>query len=109
MTKDDKSQPATRRDVEEIVGRVVGEIVGDALQMIANRFDQVDARFTAIDKRFDKHDTQFKTIEKRFDQQDEDIVKLHGTTARTERKLDAVIEQVDSHSLNLHRLKRRAV
>lgn len=38
-----KNDPATKGNVEEIVGRVVGEIVGEALQLISDRFDKQDA------------------------------------------------------------------
>lgn len=84
------SPPATKQDVEEIVGRVVGEIVGDALQLIANQFGamnkKMDDRFAVVDKRFDEMD-------KRFD--------------RVEDKLDANIASVDHHTIDIRELQRK--
>lgn len=48
------SAPATKQDVEEIVGRVVGEIVGDALQLISERFNKVDERFDRLEDKMEK-------------------------------------------------------
>jgi len=73
------SPPATKADVEEIVGRVVGEIIGDAMQLISERFDRIDQRFAAMDKRFDK----------------------------VEDKLDVSIAQVDHHSIDIRELQRK--
>jgi len=39
------TDPATKRDVEEIVGRVVGEIASNMMQLIAGQFDVVNKRF----------------------------------------------------------------
>jgi archaellum component FlaC len=72
--------PATKQDVEEIVGRVVGEIIGDALQMITARFDQVDERFEQMDRRFD----------------------------RLEDKLETTSATVDHHAIDIRELRRKA-
>lgn len=52
MKAADKS--VTRKDVEGIVGRIVGDIVSDALQRIAARFDQMDKRFDRLERKLDK-------------------------------------------------------
>jgi hypothetical protein len=72
MKQNDLDQPATKRDVEDIINRlvpkivgdIVGTIVGDALQLIAGRFDEQE-KATKAD------------------------------TSRTESKLDATIDAVD--------------
>lgn len=87
MSKDSTDDPITKKDVEEIVGRVVGDIMNDALQMIAGRFDKVDQR---------------------FDQQDDQIAEMHSLATRTKRKLDATVQQVDDHSVILRRLNGQA-
>lgn len=94
MKKTDGNQPATKHDVAEIVGHVVGE----ALQVIASQFEaqnkRVDKRFAAIDKRFEAMDRRFDAMDRRFD--------------RIERKLDATIARTDSHEVRIRLLEQRA-
>jgi tetrahydromethanopterin S-methyltransferase subunit G len=94
MKKQDDNQPATRRDVEEIVG----EVVGQALQVVADQFEaqnkRIDKLFDKIEKRLDEHDRRFDAIDKRFD--------------RLERKLDGTIARVDSHETRIGLLEKRA-
>ena len=47
------STPVTKQEVEEIVGWVVREIVGDALRLVSERFDQVDERFDRLEDKLD--------------------------------------------------------
>lgn len=51
---------ATKQDLddlyvrmEKMVGNTVGEIVGEALQMVSDRFDQVDRRFDRLENKLD--------------------------------------------------------
>lgn len=74
---------ATKQDVEEIVGRVVGEIVGDALQLIADRFDKVDKRFDDMERRFNR---KFAVVED---------------------KLDTAIARIDHHDIDIRELRRK--
>lgn len=75
------SPPATKQDVEEIVGRVVSDVVGnivsDAMQTIS---DHIDEKFAEVDRRFD----------------------------RLEDKMETTIARVDHHDIDIRELKRRA-
>jgi len=75
-------QSLIKQDIEEIVGRVVGEIVGAALQLIASQFDEVHGELST---KADKADIN-----------------------RLENKLDPTIDQVDDHSIRLKRLETAA-
>lgn len=72
------SPPATKRDVEEIVGRVVGEIVGDAMQVIS---DHMDKKFAEIDKRFDRLEDKLESVIARVDHHSIDIRELQRKVA----------------------------
>jgi chromosome segregation ATPase len=119
---------ATKQDVEEIVGRVVGEILSDALQLIAgqfeqvngrlargdSRFDQIDERFNQLDKRFDQTESQFERIDKRFDHIDQeigglkqDVRDLHVITTRIDNRLEENIEATKLHSAQIRQLQRK--
>jgi prefoldin subunit 5 len=61
----DASQVATKQDVENlyqrtekmvirVVGEVVGEIVGDALKLISERFDKLEARMDRMEDKLDR-------------------------------------------------------
>lgn len=61
----DAAQYVTKQDLEasleslynrteRMVGEVVGQIVGDALQLISERFDRVDARLDRIEDKLDR-------------------------------------------------------
>lgn len=67
------SPPATKQDVEEIVGRMVGEIVGDAMQTIS---DHMDKKFAEVDKRFDRLEDKIETTIARVDHHSIDIREL---------------------------------
>jgi flagellar capping protein FliD len=67
--------------MEKMVGDVVGEIVGDALQMISERFDTVDKRFEEVDKRLDRMDARLDRIEKKLDKT-RDITDHHTIDIR---------------------------
>ena len=90
---DAKSPVATRDDVEEIVGRVVGEIIGDALQLISGRFDKVE-------RKLDEHSALHRDHAAHFD-------VIDASLNRIENKLDATIDRVDDHSTQLKLLKAR--
>ena len=72
MNKNSQNQLVTKHDVEQIVGRVVGEIVGTALHLIANQFN-------------DMHK----------------VMATKTDIARLEHKLDAVIDVVADRSKQL--------
>lgn len=88
-----KSEPASKDDVEEIVGRVVGEIVSDALQLISERFDNQDTRF----------DNQDATIQQVVDEQQEQRIQLD----RIESKLNPTIERLDNQGHEIQKLKQK--
>jgi len=57
----DTSQFATKQDLEEMygriekmVGQVVGEVVGDALRMISERFDRIEQRLDRVEDKLDR-------------------------------------------------------
>lgn len=79
MKIQNQDQLATKHNVEEIVGRVVGEIVVAALQLIANQFDDIR---TVLATKADKADI-----------------------TRLEHKLDATVDVVTDHSKQLSQLK----
>lgn len=89
-----KSEPATKQDVEEIVGRVVGEIVGSALQLISDQFDGQNKQIAELQAT--TKELQATTKE------------LQATTNRIENKLDPTIDQVDDHEVRLKRLESKA-
>ena len=60
------SSPATKQDVEEIVGRVVGEIVGDALQMISERFDQLENKLDETTALVDHHSIDIRELKRKL-------------------------------------------
>ena len=71
-------QSLIKQDIEEIVGRVVGEIVSTALQLIANQFDEIHK-----------------------------VMATKADIVRLEKKLDATVEVVSDHSKQLSQLKIR--
>jgi len=73
------SQSATKKDVEEIVGRVVGELISEAMQLISAEFSKVYARFERIESRLD----------------------------RMEDKLDRTAALVDLHTVDIRVLQRK--
>ena len=88
------SQFATKKDVEEIVGRVVGELLNEALQLISLRFKEVDKRFDQIDRRFEQIDARLDRMDKRLD--------------RLEYKMDEIADKVDHHTVDIRTLQRKA-
>lgn len=67
---DEEDRAAIRKDVEEIVGRVVGEMVGDAMQLISERFDRLEAKLDRAEHRLnttvgrvDDHDIRIQQLE----------------------------------------------
>jgi DNA anti-recombination protein RmuC len=88
------SPPVTKQQVEEIVGRIVSEVVGDALQLIAKEFAKVYERFEQIDRRFEKIDERFDAMDKRFD--------------RLEDKLETTAAAVDHHTIDIRQLQRKS-
>ena len=81
MTDAYPNQSLIKRDIEEIVGRVVGEIVGAALQLIANQFDEMR-----------------RVIEPKADKSD---------ITRLENKIDATVDLVDDHNRQLRQMRAR--
>jgi hypothetical protein len=67
--------------MEKMVGNTVGEIVGDALQIISERFDAVDRRFEQVDKRFDRMEDKLDTVTATADHHTIDIRELQRKTA----------------------------
>jgi phosphate uptake regulator len=67
--------------IEKMVGNTVGEIVGDALQIISERFDEVDKRFKQMDERFDRLEDKTDTIAASVDHHTIDIRELQRKTA----------------------------
>lgn len=98
---------ATRDDVEEIVGRVVGEIIGDALQMISERFDRVDERFDRIDQRFDRVEGRLGKLETDMTVVKGDIKDLSTIMMRVDNRLDDTVEKVDTQAANLRLIQRK--
>jgi hypothetical protein len=84
---------ATKRDVEEIVGRVVGEIVSEAMQLIAEQFVTVHRLFEKQQGEFKLIKAGLATLTARFDNQD--------------TKLNNTVERVDSHDLQTKQLKQK--
>ncbi len=72
--------------IQQIVGDTVGEIVGDALQLISERFDAVDKRFDSLEK---------------------DMSQLHIAMIRVENKLDITADTTDRHTLQIKALQRK--
>ncbi len=79
MTDAYPNQSLIRRDIEDIVGRVVGEIVGAALQLIAGQFDEMNRIMATKAEKSD--------------------------IARLENKIDATVNLVDDHSGHLRKFK----
>lgn len=69
---------ATKHDVEEIVGRVVGIIVGDAMRIIS---DHMDKKFAEVDKRFDRLEDRLEGTVATVDHHGIDIRELKRKTA----------------------------
>ena len=86
-----RNEPATKQDVEEtvqkVVGDVVGSIVGDAVQLISEQFNNQNQKIGELGHK---------------------IGELDATTNRIENKLDATIDQVDNHEVQLKRLQHKA-
>ncbi len=83
MSNDDS---LTKKDVEEIVSRVVG----DSLQLISKEFENV------------KNMLEDNRAEVRAEFQ-----QIHATSNRIENKLDATVELTDQHSVEIHALKQK--
>lgn len=103
----DDSQPATRKDVEEIVSSVVGE----ALKVIGAHFQDVYHKFEVIDRRFDQTDERLDSIDTSIiDSQDictsirTDVSDIRLSQARLERKVDVNINRTNSlaHTVGGH-------
>ncbi|HTB49067.1 MAG TPA: hypothetical protein VK712_03220 [Verrucomicrobiae bacterium] len=58
---------ATKKDVEEIVGRVVGELISEAIRLISVEFNKVYVRFEQIDRRFEQIEARLDRMEDRLD------------------------------------------
>ena len=66
--------PVTRQElidiiderIEEIVCRVVGEIVGDALQHISERFDKIEARLDRMTDTVDHHAIDIRALKRKI-------------------------------------------
>jgi len=89
------SDQITKKDVEEIVGKVVDKAVGELSEVIASFATQVDKRFNKVDKRFDQVDMHFiriedrlDRVEKRLDEHDVKFDKLLNTMDRFLGRLD---------------------
>lgn len=94
-------QAVTKAGVEEVVGRVVGEIVGDALQLISKRFDEQDEKFTALQ-------TDVGLLKEDVAVLRDDVRALEATTSRIENKLNPTIDQVDDHEVRIGTLEHAA-
>lgn len=93
--------PATKDDVEEIVGRVVGTTVGDALQLIAERFDRQDVVIGGMQ-------TTITGTQATVTGMQTMISGMQATLNRVENKLNAVSDQADDHEGRLKRFESAA-
>jgi ubiquinone biosynthesis protein UbiJ len=93
-----RNEPATKQDVEEtvqkVVGDVVGSIVGDAVQLISEQFNNQNQKIGELGHKIGELGHK--------------IGELDATTNRIENKLDATIDQVDNHEVQLKRLQHKA-
>ena len=89
----DTAQFATKSDVEEIVGRVVGELLNNALQLISERFDKVEARLDRVEARLNRVEERLDHVEEHLD--------------RIEDKLDHNIATVAHHAIDIRKLRRK--
>lgn len=85
------SEAVTKNDIEEIVTKVVSEVVSGAtteiLQVMQNRFEAVDDHLDGIEDRLEN---------------------VEDRTERIERKLDTTIERVDEHGQVIGKLQAKA-
>ncbi len=72
--------------MEKMVGSVVGEIVGEALQLISERFDRQDKEISNIKG---------------------DVSSLKAAVIRIENKLDTHKELIDSQTFDIRELQRK--
>jgi len=52
--------------MEKMVGSVVGEIVGDALQVVSERFDRIEDKLDENIARVDHHDVDIRELNRKI-------------------------------------------
>jgi len=63
---------------EELSNQIqkLSDIVANLAKTMNERFEQIDRRFTQIDKRFEQIDERFAQIDKRFEKNDEQFAQI---------------------------------
>lgn len=77
---------ATKKDVGEIVGRVVGEIARDIMQLVSDRFDDSD-------KRIERLETETK--------------QGFAQLSKLKQVSDDTVDRVAHHEIDIRTLKRK--
>jgi len=90
-----KQKTATREDIEDLASAI-----GELATSVDKGFRQVDGHFRQVDGHFQQVDGHFQQVEQRLDD-------LELGQGRIERKLDATIERIDEHSVEITKLKHK--
>ncbi len=88
---------ATKKDVEEIVGRVVNKAVDDLTDVIAQFSSRVDERFNRLEARVDKLEENFERLNNTLDaflKRLDDIEKDNYARDHEIERLKRWIEQI---------------
>lgn len=103
MTKNASSAPATRADVDEMIGIMRGFMNDTSTEFVAinERFEKIDERFEKIDERFEKMDMRLFNIESRLEKIELEIIDLKKSMDHLTSTVDAIIARIDTHETEM--------
>ena len=91
-----KDAPATRKDIDDILGVLQGFVqqTGEQFGKIDEKFEKIDARFEKIDERLDKMTIQ---INSRLDKIESDVIDLQASHNRLMNTVDHFLARIDRY------------
>lgn len=96
MTKNASSTPATRADIDEMIGIMRGFMNDTSTEFVA-----INERFEKIDERFEKMDMRLFNIESRLEKIELEIIDLKKSMDHLTSTVDAIIARIDTHETEM--------